>query len=92
MESVFFNLPNLHFLPLNPVTSKVSLVVLPCVICSAEVDVTDLKHGLRSGMLPLNTVCFFLQFENDIYVATSEPHGDIEAVVTRKDAMPHAKL
>lgn len=32
------------------------------------------------------------QFENDIYVATSEPHGDIEAVVTRKDAMPHAKL
>jgi len=33
-----------------------------------------------------------LQFENDIYIATSEPHGDIEAVVTRKDAMPHAKL
>ncbi|KAL3140044.1 hypothetical protein ABBQ38_004324 [Trebouxia sp. C0009 RCD-2024] len=53
MDSVFFNLPNLHFLPLSPVTSK---------------------------------------FENDIYVATSEPHGDIEAVVTRKDAMPHAKL
>ena len=24
IESVFFNLPNLHFLPLNPVTSKVS--------------------------------------------------------------------
>ncbi len=33
-----------------------------------------------------------LQFENDIYIATSEPHGDIEAVITRKDAKPHAKL
>ena len=33
-----------------------------------------------------------LQFENDVFSATSEPHGDIEAVVTRKDAMPHAKL
>ncbi|DBA99581.1 TPA: hypothetical protein ACH3X3_012157 [Trebouxia sp. C0006] len=52
-ESIFFNLPNLHFLPCTPVTSK---------------------------------------FENDIYIATSEPHGDIEAVITRKDAMPHAKL
>ena len=40
-----------------------------------------------------STVCvFILQFENDIYIATSEPHGDIEAVITRKDAMPHAKL
>ncbi|KAL0019218.1 hypothetical protein WJX77_010006 [Trebouxia sp. C0004] len=52
-ESIFFNLPNLHFLPCAPVTSK---------------------------------------FENDIYIATSEPHGNIEAVITRKDALPHAKL
>jgi len=53
VESMFFNLPNLHFLPCTPVTSK---------------------------------------FENDVYIATSEPHGDIEAVVTRRQLQPHAKL
>ncbi|KAK9815848.1 hypothetical protein WJX72_010739 [[Myrmecia] bisecta] len=51
--SVFFNLPNLHFLPCNPVTSK---------------------------------------FDNDVYIATSEPHGDIEATVTRQGVQPHCKL
>jgi hypothetical protein len=51
--SVFLNMPNLHFIPCNPVTSK---------------------------------------FENDVYVATSEPHGNIEAVVTRGMVAPHAKL
>ena len=35
---------------------------------------------------------FAVQFENDVYIATSEPHGNIEAVITRKDAMPHARL
>jgi len=53
VESIFFNLPNLHFLPCTPVTSK---------------------------------------FENDVYIATSEPHGDIEAVITRSQLQPHAKL
>lgn len=53
IESIFFNLPNIHFLPCTPVTSK---------------------------------------FEDDIYIATSEPHGNIEAVVTRKDLQPHCKL
>ncbi|KAG1653205.1 hypothetical protein FOA52_006730, partial [Chlamydomonas sp. UWO 241] len=50
IESVFFNCPNIHFLPCNPVTSK---------------------------------------FNNDVYVATSEPHGNIECVVSRKGARPH---
>ncbi|CAL5225692.1 g8557 [Coccomyxa viridis] len=53
VDSVFLNMPNLHFLPCNPVTSK---------------------------------------FEDDVYVATSEPHGDIEATVTRGDIEPHCKL
>lgn len=53
IESVFFNMPNIHFLPCNVVGSK---------------------------------------FENDVYVATSEPHGTIEAVITRKGKQPHAKL
>eukprot|EP00878_Enallax_costatus_P028829 GHUV01031179.1.p1 GENE.GHUV01031179.1~~GHUV01031179.1.p1 ORF type:complete len:130 (+),score=26.71 GHUV01031179.1:924-1313(+) len=53
VESVFLNMPNLHFLPCTPVGSK---------------------------------------FEDDVYIATSEPHGNIEAVVTRKDAKPHARL
>jgi urate oxidase len=53
VESVFLNMPNLHFLPCAPVGSR---------------------------------------FEDDVYVATSEPHGNIEAVVTRKDARPHARL
>lgn len=33
-----------------------------------------------------------MQFEDDVYIATSEPHGNIEAVVTRKDVQPHSKL
>ena len=33
-----------------------------------------------------------MQFEDDVYIATSEPHGDIEAVVTRAQLQPHAKL
>ena len=33
----------------------------------------------------LNLAVRFLQFEDDVYVATSEPHGDIEATVTRGD-------
>ena len=32
------------------------------------------------------------QFEDDVYIATSEPHGDIEAVITRAQLQPHAKL
>lgn len=54
IESVFLNMPNLHFLPCAPVTSS---------------------------------------FDNDVYVATSEPHGNIEATVTRTQATaPHAKM
>jgi urate oxidase len=53
VESVYLNMPNLHFLPCAPVTS---------------------------------------QFENDIYLATSEPHGNIEAVVTRPSTQPHCRL
>ncbi|KAG2500878.1 hypothetical protein HYH03_001638 [Edaphochlamys debaryana] len=52
-DSVFLNMPNLHFLPCAPVGST---------------------------------------FKNDVYVATSEPHGNIEAVVTRKGAAPHSRL
>lgn len=49
VESVYLNMPNLHFLPAR--------VVAPA---------------------PYDT------FEDDVYVATSEPHGTIEAVVTRR--------
>jgi urate oxidase len=31
-------------------------------------------------------------FEQDVYVATSEPHGNIEATVTRGNMQPHCKL
>jgi urate oxidase len=48
-ESVFLNMPNLHFIP-------------------AKIE----------GPPPHNS------FDNDVFVATSEPHGNIEAVVTRK--------
>ncbi|PRW56232.1 urate oxidase [Chlorella sorokiniana] len=54
VESVFLNMPNLHFIPCVPVTTK--------------------------------------SFDNDVYVATSEPHGNIEAVVTRAAAAPHCRL
>ena len=53
VDSVFLNMPNLHFLPIAPVGSS---------------------------------------FDDDVYVATSEPHGNIEAVVTRKSVAPHARL
>lgn len=52
--SVFLNMPNLHFLPTTPLTSK---------------------------------------FEDDVYTASSEPHGNIEAVVTRgQSTLPHCRL
>lgn len=44
------------------------------------------------GDYALNLSWFVLQFENDVYIATSEPAGNIEAVVTRKDMQPHCKL
>lgn len=53
VDSVFLNMPNLHFIPCAPVTSR---------------------------------------FDDDVYVATSEPHGNIEAVVTRPKAQPHCRL
>lgn len=31
-------------------------------------------------------------FDNDVYIATSEPHGNIEAEVTRAQAQPHCRL
>ena len=54
LESVYMNLPNIHFLPCNPVNSE--------------------------------------PFADDVYVATSDPAGNIEAVVTRKGLSPHAML
>ena len=33
-----------------------------------------------------------MQFEDDVYIATSEPHGDIEATITRDQVQPHCKL
>lgn len=53
VESVFMNLPNVHFLPCSPPGSS---------------------------------------FNNDVYVATSEPHGNIEATVSRKSLRPSSKL
>ncbi|KAK9805934.1 hypothetical protein WJX73_006434 [Symbiochloris irregularis] len=53
LDSIFLNMPNIHFIPCNPVTSK---------------------------------------FEDDVYVATSEPSGNIEATITRAQVQPHAKL
>ena len=44
--------------------------------------------GQHKGQL----CCVLLQFEDDVYVATSEPHGDIEATITRGDIEPHCKL
>ena len=44
------------------------------------------------GRTPGTEFVAVMQFENDVYIATSEPHGNIEAVITRADALPHAKL
>eukprot|EP01026_Neomeris_dumetosa_P036606 TRINITY_DN2956_c0_g2_i1.p2 TRINITY_DN2956_c0_g2~~TRINITY_DN2956_c0_g2_i1.p2 ORF type:complete len:297 (+),score=19.44 TRINITY_DN2956_c0_g2_i1:236-1126(+) len=55
IDSIYLNLPNIHYLPCKPVTQT---------------------------------------FENDVYIVTEEPHGNIEACLTRKDlnANPHCKL
>jgi urate oxidase len=56
VSSIYFSLPNLHFIPCNVVNSKKG-------------------------------------FEDDVYVATREPHGTIEAVVTRNQSgETHCKL
>lgn len=51
LESIHLRMPNIHFLPCDPVNSE--------------------------------------PFANDVYVATSEPCGDIEATITREGASPH---
>lgn len=67
-------------------------LVLPIAICIAWKHMTcSMGSGFELDTAT-DTAGFHVQFDNDVYVATSEPHGDIEAVVTRKDAMPHAKL
>ena len=53
ISSVFLNMPNLHFLPCSPLTSK---------------------------------------FEDDVYVPTADPSGNIEAVITRGQVQPHCRL
>eukprot|EP00199_Chlamydomonas_sp_CCMP681_P005584 CAMPEP_0119102204 /NCGR_PEP_ID=MMETSP1180-20130426/1031_1 /TAXON_ID=3052 ORGANISM="Chlamydomonas cf sp, Strain CCMP681" /NCGR_SAMPLE_ID=MMETSP1180 /ASSEMBLY_ACC=CAM_ASM_000741 /LENGTH=261 /DNA_ID=CAMNT_0007086447 /DNA_START=94 /DNA_END=879 /DNA_ORIENTATION=- len=52
-ESVFFNAPNIHFLPCTPIGSA---------------------------------------FKDDVYIATSEPHGNIECTITRGSAPPHVPM
>jgi urate oxidase len=54
IESVYIYMPNIHFLPCNPVNSA--------------------------------------PFADDVYVATSEPHGTIETTITRGAIVPHARL
>lgn len=55
VESIYLNMPNIHFLPVN----------LPSI-------------GVK--------------FKDDVYVPTDEPHGTIEASLTRKGLTPVAKL
>jgi urate oxidase len=55
VESVYLNMPNIHFLPVN----------LPTV-------------GVK--------------FENDVFLPTDEPHGSIEACLTRRHSMAVSKL
>jgi urate oxidase len=51
VESIHLRMPNIHFLPCDPVNSE--------------------------------------PFANDVYVATSEPCGDIEATIAREGVEPH---
>jgi urate oxidase len=55
VESIYLNMPNIHFLPVN----------LPTI-------------GVK--------------FKDDVYLPTDEPHGTIEASLTRKGFLPVAKL
>mmetsp|Transcript_66958 Transcript_66958/g.212004 ORF Transcript_66958/g.212004 Transcript_66958/m.212004 type:complete len:302 (+) Transcript_66958:81-986(+) len=49
-------------------------------------------HMPNLHFLPFSHDKMGVPFENDVYVATSEPHGTIEATVTRETAIPHARL
>eukprot|EP00249_Psilotum_nudum_P010245 c22425_g1_i1 orf=344-1225(-) len=42
--------------------------------------------------LPFNMPIIGVKFEHDIYLPTDEPHGSIEACLTRKDCSPLSKL
>ncbi|CAM6084586.1 unnamed protein product [Calypogeia fissa] len=55
VESIYLNMPNIHFLPVN----------LPGI-------------GVK--------------FKDDVYLPTDEPHGTIEASLTRKGLLPVSKL
>ncbi|CAK9875220.1 unnamed protein product [Sphagnum jensenii] len=57
IESVYLNMPNIHFLPVNMPTPE----RLTCVF-----------------------ICFLVQFGDDVFIPTDEPHGSIEARLSRK--------
>jgi hypothetical protein len=98
VESIFFNLPNIHFLPCTPVTSKVRQPgaemshVRPQQNTARATASCQSERRAHQPCTAKHAPLSVTQFENDVYIATSEPHGNIEAVVTRKDAQPHSKL
>ena len=61
--------------------------------CTAGVELLH-KQGLLGAydQASAESGCCGAQFEDDVYIATSEPHGDIEATITRGDIEPHCKL
>lgn len=62
------------------------IVLLALKSAALTIPVAALWHGDRVYL------ALYIQFEDDVYVATSEPHGNIEAVITRKDMQPHCRL
>ena len=73
---------------LRPQRDHCSSAGIECLVLKDMCGKIHLYMGQHKGQL----CCVLLQFEDDVYVATSEPHGDIEATITRGDIEPHCKL
>lgn len=86
-ESVHLKLPNLHFLPCAPVNSSVRFVLFFFALFFLP------RNKTRNQTFKKQKKLLKKQFDDDVYVATSEPHGTIEATVTRGcKTEPHVKL
>lgn len=79
-------------------SSLVNLILINSVpdcdgcVTTYSVPEVDSVHLAMPNLhfLPCTPVNF--EFEDDVYIATSEPHGFIEAVVTRGHIAPHARF
>lgn len=54
-------------------------------------QICEITFGCKN-VWKVDYLSFSAQFENDVFLPTDEPHGSIEARLSRKDYKPTSKL